>query len=104
MIVDILQTIINYCPLKNQLMCMEINTHTYNNLYVYAIDHKHTNNMSKMDQKIIEQKKYSRLKILKSEDSCVTDVNHLCNTLETLICGYDSRIDQNGIKDLKWKQ
>ena len=94
MILDTLQTIINHSLLKNQLSCMEINMYTYNNLYIYAIGY--TESSYGMDQKIIEQKKYNRLKILNCRNCRVTSVNHLCDTLEILHCELDCGIGQKG--------
>ena len=66
MILDILQTIINYNKLENQLKCMKMNVHSYENLCIYALNYKNIewSIAYKMDQNIIEQKKYSKLKIL----------------------------------------
>ena len=104
MILDILQTIINFNKLENQLKYTEINVLLHENLKIYTLSFKNIydiNTFTKLDQKIIEQKKYNNLKILRSELSHITDVNHLCDTLEVLSCTKVSDIDQNGIKDLK---
>lgn len=50
MIIDILQEIINYSKLSDQLQCFMINKHVYENIYIYKL-----NVPKKMSQKIFAQ-------------------------------------------------
>lgn len=105
MITDILQTIINYGTICNQIKCMTVNSYTYENLYIYSLHcdelhNKSSNTFKHIDQLIIEQKKFNRLKILKCHGSSIYNVNHLRDSLEELECRYSS-VNQNGISQLK---
>jgi len=106
MIIDILQTIINCSNLKNQIECIQIDGHTYMNLYIYSL------NTSKchINQNILENRYFGRLKILNcSGNAQITNLNFFGDTLEILdissnidlysdnTCG----VDQNGIYQLK---
>ena len=97
MILDIVQIIVNYSILKNQIVCLQINSYTYNNLYVYSLE-----NIPNIDQKIIEKKMFCRLHNLNCfNNNKINNVDHLVNTLEILNCGGDCGIDQTHISKLK---
>lgn len=113
MIIDIIQTIINCSDkLLNQIRCMKINKYVYDNTYLYSLHGKNSHNshrIYKITQKIIEQKKYSRLVYLDFDNknhlgNCnkgVTDLTHLAYTLEYLNCPWDCGVCQDGISKLK---
>ncbi len=97
--IDILQIIINYCDVKTQIRCMMIDTYTYDNVYIYSLN---TEMNYRVDQNVIEQKKFSRIKYLNcSNNEKIKNLNHLAETLKTLKCIQFSGIDQNGISNLK---
>lgn len=104
MIIDILQTILNYGIEVDQINCMSINTFVYSNLYIYKLDCRCNDSRDCkykfVNQKILEQKKFSRLKILYCGKTIINDVNHLKDSLEKLDCSY-GYVDQNGISELK---
>lgn len=94
MILDIIQNITDYCRLRDQITCTKITSLTNENLYIYEVDTE----FKKINQKIVEQKKFSKLKILKCNASRdVKDVNHLADTLIELECCYLCGIDDLGI-------
>lgn len=101
MITDIIQNIINFSFVQQQIDLCQMDKYMYNNTYIYKLKIK-SRYKNIINQKIIEQKKFSRLKKL-----CVTnvkkiyDVNHLAETLICLKCGILSSIDQSGIAKLK---
>ena len=70
MITDILQIIVTYCTQYNAVTCIQLNSDTYTNLYIYRLDISKNN----ANQKIIEQKKFSKLKILQC--SSHSDINN----------------------------
>lgn len=95
MILDVLQTIINYSNLTSQIICTELNNFTHHNIYIYYLD------CTKKDisQRTIEQNKFKKLKTLScQQNEKICNVNHLKN-LETFYC--NSVIDQFGISSLK---
>ena len=97
MIVDLFQEIVGYLKLKDQLKCMMIDKYLYNNIYIYLLECP-----SEMDQDILEQTKFRKLKILKCHDNeRIYSVNHLADTLIKLNCCWKSNIDQDGISQLK---
>jgi len=114
MIIDILQTIIDYANLPSQVYCINIDHNTYDNLYIHALD---ASKYSNIDQKIISQQKFHKLIKLNCHNNCnIRDLNNigsLCNTLEILDCSqdmlihniasniYDNIIKQSGIIELK---
>jgi len=107
MILDIVQTIINYSGnLADQLCCMQIDSHLYNNIYIYQLDAHFGHDMYHITQNVINQKKFCELKYLNCNgNSHIKNVNHLAKTLEILYCGYIedkmSGIDQKGISELE---
>lgn len=104
MIIDIVQTIINHCVLRNQAKCMKINKYVYDNTFIYELDtygkpHFPGYGEYKVDQKIIEQKKFSRLKKLSCYNSIeINNIDHLTESLEELDCGGRCMIDINKTK------
>lgn len=105
MIIDVLQIISNFLTLKNKIMIHEMNKNT-ENIYIFSIYTNNvlstkSDNICTMDQNILLQKKYSKLKILDCGNCAkLTDVNHLKNTLRVLICN-NSGITDEGIAELK---
>ena len=100
MIIDILNNI-----LKNSKFEEQINVH---NLNKYTSEHIFIFKLSLLPYKIfpaetIHQRKYSKLAILLCpNNSNITDVNHLKNTLIELDCsGTKNGINQKGLADLK---
>lgn len=101
MIPDIVQTIEQYCLLKNRLALININKNTYENICVTRLAI-----LPKMDINIFHQKKYSKLKFLDcSNNTNIINLNHLKHSLEILYCGSNrnskNNIDKNSIKDLR---
>lgn len=97
MITDILQIVVNFSRLKNQIMCMKMDSYLYENIYIY-----HLKCYKNMDQNTVKQQKYNRLKTLNCNKNVkITDVNHLSDTLEELYCD-NSGINQSGISQLKY--
>lgn len=97
MITDILQTVTNFSRLKNQIICMKMDSYSYINIYIY-----HLKCYKNMDQNTIMQQKYSKLKTLNCNKNVkITSVNHLSDTLEELYCD-NSGVDQSGISQLKY--
>lgn len=109
MITDILQTIINRCALRAQIKCIKIDKYVYDNTYIYELDtygkpHFPEYSEHKIDQKIIEQKKFSRLRKLSCRHNIeINNVDHLAESLEELDCGGRCAIDINKIKLKKIK-
>lgn len=99
MIIDILQIIINYSHIRDQIKCMTIDTHLYQNINIYSLKHNVDLNLS---QNVIEQRKFRKLKKLScGMNKKIYDVNHLADTLKILKCPGYCGIDQNGISQLK---
>ena len=97
MILDIVQTIINYGKLENQIKLSQINKHMYGSLYVLSVW------SDKVNQQIIEKRIFSKLKKLKcGGNKKIRNVNHLKNTLKILHCQEYCGIDQNGISELQF--
>lgn len=98
MILDIIQTIINWSKLNDQLKCSMIDKYMYNHINIYKL-----NVPKNMTRDIFMQKKYSKLKILLcngNHDLC--NITHLSNTLIELNCsGRYSKINQHNISELK---
>lgn len=65
MIVDILQNITNMCLTKCAIRCIQMDTKLYDNIFIYSLDLSNEGSHS-VEQKIIEQKKFRKLKILYS--------------------------------------
>lgn len=107
MILDIIQNITDYWHLKDQITCTQINSYTYDNIFIYKIGNMPTGidgqkKQYKLNQSIIEQKKFNRLKVLKCcAVGDVKDVNHLADTLVELECSYWCGIDNDGVCKLK---
>jgi len=95
---DVLQVILELVDFKTQLNLISLDKSCYENLKIINLDdHKIT---KKMTQEIIMQKKYNSLKYLDiSNNSKIYSINHL-KSLIKLDCGWNSGIDQEGIKDL----
>lgn len=97
MISDILQIIINYSKLKNQIICSHVNKYMYNNINIYFLE-----GMTTITQKTIEMPIFRKLKILRCMNNrYICDVNHLSDTLEDLDCSFFCGINQDGISQLK---
>ena len=98
MIIDILQTIVDFSTLKNQVNVIQIDKYVYDNLYIHNLD---TSNQY-VHQKIIEMRYFSRLRILIcSNNRFIKNISHLSKTLEKLICNGDwSAINQEHISKL----
>jgi len=100
MILDIVQTIVNYCKIESQIMCTKINTYLCNNINIYSFTCTFEADLS-----VVMQRKYSKLKIMYCDDiSYILSVNHLADTLEELYCecnGGICGINQDGISRLK---
>ena len=64
MITDIIQNIINYSFIKQQILTCKLDSHTYDNIFIYKLKirsrYRHV-----INQYIIDQKKFSKLRILK---------------------------------------
>lgn len=126
MIIDIIQTIIDHSgKLFCQIKCMKMNKYIYENTYIYSLhrgeknqddfdhigpfDREYINNIKKITQEVIEQKKYSRLVRIDFSPEVhygginkkVSSVNHLAYTLKYLNCSWDCGINQAGISKLK---
>ena len=101
MIIDLLQNIVGYSNLRNQIRCSMLDNYTYDNIYIYILNA----DQHYIDQKIIEQKKFSKLKKLAYKNSNISNLNHLADTLEILYIGgkFDAKysIRQEGISKLK---
>lgn len=102
MIIDIMQSIVNYVGICDQVNCIMINKFHSKNIYIFNVDASDNSIFgSNINQNIIEQHKYSKLKILNCRDNeQIEDVNHLADTLENLDCSGNCAIDQNGISKL----
>ena len=101
MITDIIQNITNYSFIQQQITLCQINKYVYNIIHIYKLKIK-SRYRNIINQKIIEQKKFSRLiKLSATNVKKIYDVNHLANTLTHLECGMDSGIDQLGMNELK---
>ena len=97
MIFDIMQTIINYMLLRDQIICSEINNHLNADIKIYHLDCPRN-----MDNKEIKKKKFNKIKILNcNKNMNIEDVNIFENTLEILICCGNNGITQEGISRLK---
>lgn len=102
MILDILDNIKNsFINVVNALNVCTINVNTNNNIYIvnmYDVDKKI---LAKLDQKIIEQHRYNKLKKLYMHNNKkINNLNHLKNTLQVLDCGleYDSENTQDELE------
>ena len=115
MIMDIMQTICSFCHIKSQIRAISINSLTNSCIYIYKIHfvedkykvHRNkwpfdpNNVYNNITQRIIEQKKFSKLKCLHlGTNNNVRDINHLKNTLVELSC-FDCRsLTKIGVSDL----
>jgi len=88
MILDIIQTIVNYgSSLPDQLCCMQIDSYCYNNIYIYKLDAHFSYSRYNVTQKVIKQNKFNRLEYLDcSGNADIKNINHLAKTLNTLHC------------------
>ena len=100
MIIDLLQIIVDYSSVNNQIICTSINNDTYHNLLIYKLD---IPDYSLIDYNIIIQHRFRNMKIFGCcRQNNISDVNHWSDTLKELYCsGRDCAIDQNGISQLK---
>jgi len=97
MIVDLLQVIVDYSKLNDQIVCTQIDKYLYDNMNIYSLKCP-----SKMEQNTIKQQKFCKLKILDcSKNRKIGNIHHLANTLEDLSCGYNCGINQKEISRLK---
>jgi len=98
MIIDLLQNIVDYSSLQNQIKCAKLDTYTNENILIYKLtDHK------KINQNVLEHRIFSKLKILKLRlEYNMKDVYHLSETLEKLI-SVDYR-DSNNFDPKKFKK
>ena len=101
MLLDIMQTIEQYCTLRNKIVLINMNIYTYDNIYVTDLVA-----FPKMNSDIFYQKKYSKLRSLDCfNNTHITNLSHLKYSLEKLNCSstYCSKsiIDRDSIKDLK---
>jgi len=100
MIIDLLQNIVGYSKSPNQIKCSMLNNCTYDNIYIYALDVGEY----RINQKLIEQKKFSKLKKLVYKHNDTLNLDHLSDTLIILYMKeYDPvySIKQEGISKLK---
>lgn len=90
---NIIQNILNYSTLQNQISILCMNKYTSNNIHIKKLS------SNKINQSTILQKKFSKLIILDLYDNkYVNDVNHLCDTLIGLNCGgYINGVAQCGL-------
>lgn len=102
---DIYYIIFEYSDFIDNIKICHINKDTYENLKIYDLININENIKLKLTQKVIEQKKYNKLKKLDaSNNGKIRNVNHLCETLEELYCCSNmkaSGICQSGLNDLK---
>lgn len=98
MIIDIIQTIISFCKLGDQIKFIQMNSYVYNNSYIYSL---YAFDESNIDQEIIEQTKFSRLQELHCcYNKNIYDIGHLNKTLKKLYCRGESKISQKCIDKL----
>ena len=64
MIYDILQTVVDYGKLTNQIKLMKMDSYIYNNIHIHKVLDSHN-----LTQKILEQKKFSKLRVLNCDDN-----------------------------------
>jgi len=117
MIIDIIQTIINYGNIYEQIRLAQVNRDIYDDIYIYKLDGRKMDNLYIKDINILKQKKFGRIKIL-VEPHFVPRIKNKENTgrydmwsetLEELycvgdgICCYDviTNQKQNNIADQK---
>lgn len=101
MIVDIVQSVVDCGVLKANITLCQLNKYTYENIYIYYT-HNKDYDYFEMDQDIMKQKKFSRIKKLcMSDNDNIYNVNHLSGTLTSLDCSDQCGINQNGISQLK---
>ena len=113
MIIDIIQIIINRSSkLSDQIRYSKINRNNYEGIYIYLLcgkSHHNSHHILKITQKVLEQKRYSKLVYLDFDNrlclgycnEAVFNLNHLANTLEHLSCPWNCGINQSGISELK---
>ena len=100
MILELIQTIVDYSGLNDQIALIQVDSYTYNNTYIYKLVADNSCE-SYVDQNVLEQEKFSKMKILDCTHNIkIYDVNHLSDVLEELYCN-GSGMDQEGISKLK---
>lgn len=95
MYIDILQNIMNYLYLVDQIKISQLDKQIYDNIKIYYLDD------NRINDKILQQKKFNMLKKLVIQNNRnVTNLNHLLY-LEDLTCsGLESSISDESIKQL----
>lgn len=98
---DVVQIICDFCNLKTQINLIRSCKEYDNSLKINSLDCS-TGIGAKITQKILQQKKFSRLRYLHvPNNKKITNVNHLKDSLIQLDCRDESGIDQEGIKELR---
>ena len=93
---DVIQIICDFADLKTQLNLCELSKECDNYLKIKEL------HACEVTQKIIEQKKFSKLQKLNAYDNPdIKSVNHLAETLLELSCNRGCGINQKGISQLK---
>lgn len=73
--------------------------YTYDNIYIYNL---YCKNKININQKILEQRKFERIKLLHCHSKKnIINVNHLADSLKELYCGYGCGIDRNGTRSIR---
>ena len=98
---DVVQVLCDFCDLCTQIALIS-SCKEFNELKIRKLDCSN-GIAAQITQKIIQQKKFDRLQKLNAyNNSRITSVNHLANTLIELNCaGYFCSINQEGINNLK---
>jgi len=97
MILDIVQTVINFSNLKNQIRCSQMDKYVYDNLYIYSLNTKYG-----MSQEIIEKRIFCKMeKLYCYGNDKINNISHLKKTLRVLKCGGDCGISQKDILGLQ---
>jgi len=98
MIIDLLQTVINYSKLKPQIYITQIDGYVHESVYIF---HLTVPKNVRFNQSILEQKKFAKLKKIDCNGNIrISSVNHLADTLEELKCNGCRGINQIGISKL----
>src|ERR1700722_11511672 len=93
--IDVIKIIFEYCDLQDQISLTKLSKTLYDELKIIKIVDK------RLTQKILLQKKFSRLEELDANNNTkIVDVNHLKDSLKVLKCARYSGINQDGIKEL----
>ena len=94
--IEIIQLILVFSEFKEKIKLTGLSKECYDYLKINKINNKN------ITQEILYQKKYDKLKSLNiCDNSNITDIKHLNNTLTYLnISGDECKIDQNAIQGL----